>query len=603
MDANFFLVLEYKKKTMIDAEEFAIEQSYKPQENTYDWTEKSWTWIPDSQGGSYSTAQASFETPSLTNSGSYSSLPESFVALPLVAVVQATGGAGFVASRQNAFALSLKNGYHHLIDSMQVQISNNDVVTQCKFVNMKIHYDIVSSYSQNSVKTYGESLGFYGIDNPFSEKYTDANSAAGMSSLNNGIRLSAFSPFDGWGGSEEANVSRRERMLRSTSYDPENTAANSKLPSFLTAAQCNTVGKNYMSGSNSTSTVVYQILATIPLSCLHDIFKKMPLTKNLFLRIVLNLNTSTSVSVPVTGGAAYSGAYTVTAPNTTIPFMLSPISPVANQTATAQGIILDAGVTNISATLGLGRIVVAGTLYQNNHMSGGCRLYVKTYKMSPQAEQQYFSSVPTKKILYLDTNVYTTNLTNIAAGSNISPQITSSVSRPRGLLIIPQISASVHGSAVGSLQGTSFVGAAVNPFSRALGSPISSPFSSSPATTAPFARITNFNVKVCETQVYKQNVNFGFEQYHNEVATSNAIYGNALREITSGLIGQSDWFINHGYVYVDLSKIASSPAEDMAPRQITVYLTNGGNVTCDYWVSLMNEREISISTATGQLII
>ena len=94
----------------------------------------------------------------------------------------------FTSNTENAFALSLKNGYHHLIDSVKVQISNNEVVNTQQLTNLKIHYDIVSTWTDDDVKTIGSVMNFCGIDNPDSENYQPAANAIGLGSCNNSIK-------------------------------------------------------------------------------------------------------------------------------------------------------------------------------------------------------------------------------------------------------------------------------------------------------------------------------------------------------------------------------------------------------------------------------
>ena len=51
------------------------------------------------------------------------------------------------ANAENVFAMSLKNGYHHLINSLSVEITNNQVVNLTNLSNLDIHYRLVSTMS------------------------------------------------------------------------------------------------------------------------------------------------------------------------------------------------------------------------------------------------------------------------------------------------------------------------------------------------------------------------------------------------------------------------------------------------------------------------
>jgi hypothetical protein len=129
-----------------------------------------------------------------------------------------------------------------------------------------------------------------------------------------------------------------------------------------------------------------------------------------------------------------------------------------------------------------------------------------------------------------------------------------------------------------------------------------SPFSSSPGTCCPYARVSSFNVFVGNTPWFYQDVNYGWEMYNNEILKSKTPFGNALRGFSAGLLDQHAWETNHGYIYVSLDRWESSSADNV-PKTIGVKFTNASNITCDYHCFLMYEDEITINTSTGQLII
>ena len=50
-----------------------------------------------------------------------------------------------------------------------------------------------------------------------------------------------------------------------------------------------------------------------------------------------------------------------------------------------------------------------------------------------------------------------------------------------------------------------------------MGSPMVSPFSSSPGTCTPFARVSNFNVLIGNKPYLTAPVNYGWELFNNEM--------------------------------------------------------------------------------------
>jgi hypothetical protein len=163
--------------------------------------------------------------------------------------------------------------------------------------------------------------------------------------------------------------------------------------------------------------------------------------------------------------------------------------------------------------------------------------------------------------------------------------------------LIPQISSTIHGGTLASIKTDTWV-AGVGP----LGSPMISPFSSSPGTCAPYARVSNLQVYVGNTGWFPQTVNYGWEMFNNEILKSKTVYGNALRGFSSGLIDQHAWETNHGYIYVSLDRWESRAADNV-PKTVGIGFTNASNITCDYHCFLICEKELTLNISTGQVIV
>jgi len=132
----------------ITSDQYAIENSLQSDENKYLFENKQYIYVPDGQNGSYSSPQVTFECTQLTNSDRYIDFLQGFISVPLVLAVSGPT----TNNKANAFALSLKNYYLQLINSIQVQLSGNDVVTLSNLSNMKINYDILTSWSNDTNK-------------------------------------------------------------------------------------------------------------------------------------------------------------------------------------------------------------------------------------------------------------------------------------------------------------------------------------------------------------------------------------------------------------------------------------------------------------------
>ena len=120
-------------------DEFAFYNSQQEQKNEFIFQNSQYVYCPDqNSGGSYPNGQVVFDLASVSNSGKFVDFTSSYITVPLVADITNTGQAGNNA--QNLFALSLKNGYHQLINSMSVEITNAQVISLTNMSNLDINF-------------------------------------------------------------------------------------------------------------------------------------------------------------------------------------------------------------------------------------------------------------------------------------------------------------------------------------------------------------------------------------------------------------------------------------------------------------------------------
>ena len=269
------------------------------------------------------------------------------------------------------------------------------------------------------------------------------------------------------------------------------------------------------------------------------------------------------------------------------------VSPIGD----GKGIKKDDAITKVTVSLGIGKSHNTATTYSHPVMTS-CRFYAKMLEFTPLYEEMYLSAVPTKTILYND--ILTFQTLSVTAGASVSQILTNGISRPRYLLIIPQMAGIINGSAKANL-ASSFT-AATNGFAAALGSPMNSPFSSSPATTAPQAVISSLNILVSGQNIYQSNYQYGFEQFLQEVRGSNSLNGGIPLALSSGLLSQQEWENGYRVCCVDLSRRVSQANDDIS-RSIQVTFTNSATYCMDYFYVIAYEKQIGLSTSTGSLII
>jgi hypothetical protein len=272
--------------------------------------------------------------------------------------------------------------------------------------------------------------------------------------------------------------------------------------------------------------------------------------------------------------------------NGVLPFMLSPLA-TGNGFAPATG-----GATTVVATMGIAKVS------SFSHQISQARIYACLLEMSPLYEEKYFQMVPTKKVLYQDIlQFYSQGIQ--PNGGTVNQILTNGISRPRALLGIPFLSAQTNGTKDIT---TNTFSAGTNITGTATFSTLASPFSSAPGTCCPLHTISNFNVLVSGVALYQSNYQYKFEHWLQEVRSSNSVNGGVSLAMSSGLLSQTDYENGYGYIYVDLSRKTGQASDDIS-RSIQVQLTNTSNCYVDYVWLIFYEREITISTSTGALVI
>ena len=140
--------------------------SLKKDENIYLTKDRQFLYFNDLQVGNYNnnSSEVRFELVSLANTNQFVNWCESFVMIPLqlsVAGTIAAGTAGGLgATGENAFALSLKNSYLHIVDSLLITVNDQAVNSTTQGVNIPNNFNLMSM-SADDRKTLGSMLQFY----------------------------------------------------------------------------------------------------------------------------------------------------------------------------------------------------------------------------------------------------------------------------------------------------------------------------------------------------------------------------------------------------------------------------------------------------------
>jgi hypothetical protein len=549
------------------ADEFTLQQSLQDQSDDYLFQNRQYTYITDSNNGSYNAGgQVILELSGISNSGKYLDTNQSYIAIPLVTTLYAAEGA-FSDSVENAFAVSLKNGYTSLISSLQIECTNNSVTSVMQYSNVMMNHTQLTTMCKDDEANFGASIGFV-KDSVSGISYQSTASSIGLGECNNTIANTVFNPTNGYNKTDSENKGRLNRM-KSSSYDPLVTGE-----SLTNLAQ---TGKSYVLRDGAAGKVInFYSVGHIPLNVLSDFFARFPLCKSMYLKITLNLNANCSTTMLIDAQGRFTSVAS-SSQNNQVPYMISPLGE-------GQGLNIASAtpVTKLELSLGIARNAINSSGQSFNHPTlSSVRAYCCLYDLSPQAESMYLSKQPTKIIKYKDFLSF--QVLNVAPGANFNQILTNSIARGRKLIVIPQIAAAFNNAGLAGVI-----------------SPMNSPFTSSPNTTANNA-ITNWNVILSGTNLYQQNLNYSVEHFIQEVRKSNSINGGLSPGMSSGLISQLEYEAGYRFIVSDLSRTPSE-ASDNISKSIQIIGTNSGKYPIDLLCFVEFERQIEIDIQTGSLI-
>jgi len=170
------------------------ETSGRAEQHEFLFSKKQWIELSDTNNGNYNSAQVQFDGSALNSALEFPDWKQSFTTIPLVTVltaVKSDGSANLTEDVQNAFALSMKNGNHQLINSLVIKMNDEEYVSVQDTSNVKINYELINTLVLDDYTNYAELLNFV-PDTSESEYYVKAGTAAGIGLINNSIAENAF---------------------------------------------------------------------------------------------------------------------------------------------------------------------------------------------------------------------------------------------------------------------------------------------------------------------------------------------------------------------------------------------------------------------------
>jgi hypothetical protein len=600
-----------------------FEESVNSEISSSEFISKKWVYVNDSNAQNY-TSQVVVDSTPLSNAGGWLNWQEAYMLMPLV--VEMTAPAG-ITEKQVAHSWAFKAGFWHMISSMTVEFNNQNVVQQTPFLNVFRSFKAHTSFSQDDLYNEGSSIGYYPdtagswswcptvipVGQPNAGNPTPATSPLtqngfGLCNNRSSPSLVSYSPVAGasiatttpiymgtsYAGQSSGTVSTGDFnpsyfpgdesafnagfAKRSSWYGYTNAGSALNQTAINPITTSNTVYRSSTLPQAGANNFGWQIYAKLRLKDLSDFFEKCPLLKGATIRFLINTN-QTTINFNITAGSANATTGVIDNYRQLTVTNVSVLGGLSNPLMIASP-ALGQGAGSLPAgdgyTLSASIFKSPDGLYKTGLQS--CRLYAPVYKMNPLSEQRYLQLAPTKRVAYRDIFQY--SFPGIGGnGTSFNILVNNGISNIKSVLIVPFISTSAAGSPA---------------YSSLL-----SPTSTSGATPDPIV-LTNVNIQLSGVNLFLNNEYYDFEQFMQELKSSNQLNGSLTTGLASGLINEDMFSRGYRYYYGNASRVL--PSEEGVSRSVQILGQNMSTVPCDLMVFVEYEKHVVLDISTGARI-
>lgn len=593
-----------------------FEEAVNAEIDTSEFVSKKWLYVNDSNSQNY-TSQVVIDSTPLANSGGWINWGEGYILMPLVVQLKSATPSNLPIAGANKFradhSWAFKAGFWHMINSMTLEFNNQNCVQQTPFLNVFRSFKAHTSFSNDDLYNHGSTIGYYPDSagswtfNNDTALITNPLRANGVGLCNNkqvpvlvsqspvaGAAITTATPIvmsTSFAGSTTANVALGASNPNGfIGTDESCNAGFAKRSCWNCYSQDDGLNQDAINDQASSNIVFrssrlvgaegnigWQVYAKLRLKDLSDFFQKCPLLKGSTIRFYINTNQA-SMSFTTTAGVI-SGAGVQTTSPTIVVNSVSVLGGLTNPL-----MIASADVGQGLAPLPADTYTLSVNIFKSNDgtlQTGlqSCRLYAPVYKMNPLAEQRYLQLAPTKKIEYRDIFQYQFN--DIAGDStSFNILVANGIANIQSILVVPFLTAKANGVA-----GT---GTAYNT--------LLSPTSPSGGIPDPII-LTNFNILVSGVNLFLNNQYYDFEQFNQELKSSNQLNGGLTTGLASGLINEDMFSRGYRYYYGNCARIL--PSEEGVSRSIQIQGQNASKLACNLMVFVEFKRSIVVDIATG----
>jgi len=153
--------------------------------------------------------------------------------------------------------------------------------------------------------------------------------------------------------------------------------------------------------------------------------------------------------------------------------------------------------------------------------------------------------------------------------------VTNGIANIQSVLVVPFLTASANGTAYNTLL---------------------SPVTPSGAVPDPII-LTNFNILVSGVNLFLNNQYYDYEQFNQELKSSNQLNGGLTTGLASGLINEDMFSRGYRYYYGNCARIL--PSEEGVSRSIQIQGQNASRLACNLMVFVEFKRSIVVDISTG----
>lgn len=585
--------------------------------------QRQYVWCNDINQSNYSSNQLQYDLTTLYNESSLIDWANNVeLIVPIVSVISVPT---IQDPNKNNFALTYKNGYHNILNSVYMESDGQTIHQASQNTNYYVSFKKNTSLNMSDIKTRGAINGLY-PDNYNSWKYVNYNNksiqglSAGSGSINNII----YQNYNDLELNKTYNEGAYYRALKTGGFNKLNNGSSqlnnndNELQDYVQydPVGISTPGQPNTIGAAGVQNIIFYTTMVIKLGDISDFVKNLPLCR-LYMRLTITLNmgsfkfdytseasvgqnNATQASIiGVTGSSFPFNTNPImlsnlnTAPSNLIPDIKNPPDNIPNGGLSLQTVKQSSTNTVVATESGIVSIQIAkNNINLNNktyaHILNTTRIYAPVITLEPELEKEYLMNNLDRTIRWRD--IYSTQLSNIATGAQFNYVVTNGLSAIKSVLVIPFVSETVNDVNANVSAGATTPGLAL--------SPALSPFASEPATSSPLLQISQFNLLLAGRQVLNQNMIFGYEQFIQNLYGCNAINGGATEGLNSGLVGFNEFLNNYKYYYINCEYQNSS---DIGPKSVAIQGINNNLVPISLYIFVEYEKECELNIETGKI--